>query len=65
VLGYLVGGDKNEKRPNVVVRENAVEIRTAQERVVMSEMTQIGAMESLDLKCFVFSAINTLFIKDY
>jgi hypothetical protein len=35
VLGYLIGGDKNEKRPNVVVRENAVEIRTARERVVV------------------------------
>lgn len=37
VLGYLIGGDKNEKRPNVVVRENAVEIRTARERVVVGD----------------------------
>lgn len=37
VLGYLVGGDKNEKRPNVVIRENAVEIRTARERVVVGD----------------------------
>jgi hypothetical protein len=35
VLGYLIGGGKNEKRPNVVVRENAVDIKTPRERVVV------------------------------
>lgn len=37
VLGYLVGGGKNEKRPNVVVRENAVDIKTPRERVVVGD----------------------------
>jgi hypothetical protein len=37
VLGYLIGGDKNEKRPNVVVRENAVDIKTPRERVVLGD----------------------------
>jgi hypothetical protein len=37
VLGYLVGGDKNEKRPNVVIRENAVDIKTPRERVVVGD----------------------------
>jgi hypothetical protein len=37
VLGYLVGGSKNEKRPNVVVRENAVDIKTPRERVVVGD----------------------------
>jgi hypothetical protein len=37
VLGYLIGGGKNEKRPSVVVRENAVEIKTARERVVVGD----------------------------
>lgn len=37
VLGYLIGGDKNEKRPNVVVRENAVDIKTPRERVMLGD----------------------------
>jgi hypothetical protein len=37
VLGYLVGGGKNEKRPNVVVRENAVDIKTPRERVMVGD----------------------------
>jgi hypothetical protein len=37
VLGYLIGGGKNEKRPNVVVRENAVDIKTPRERVVVGD----------------------------
>lgn len=37
VLGYLIGGGKNEKRPNVVVRENAVDIKTPRERVMVGD----------------------------
>jgi len=37
VLGYLIGDGKNEKQPNVVIRENAVEIKTPRERVILGE----------------------------
>ena len=37
VLGYLVGGDKNQKQPNVVIRENAVDIKTPRERVIVGD----------------------------
>lgn len=38
VLGYLIGGGKNEKRPNVVVRENAVDIKAPRERVIVGDI---------------------------
>jgi hypothetical protein len=37
VLGYLIGADKNQKQPNVVVRENAVEIRVQRERTILGD----------------------------
>jgi hypothetical protein len=37
VFGYLIGDEKNEKRPRVARRENAVEIRFARERVVVQD----------------------------
>ena len=37
VFGYLIGDGKNEKRPRVVRRENAVEIRFAKERIVVED----------------------------
>lgn len=37
VLGYLIGDGKNEKQPNVVIRENAVNIKTPRERVILGE----------------------------
>ena len=37
VLGYLIGEGKNEEQPNVVIRENAVEIKTPRERVILDE----------------------------
>jgi len=37
VLGYLIGADKNEERPRVVVRENAVQIRLSRERVQVGD----------------------------
>ena len=37
VLGYLIGADKNEDRPKVVVRENAVQIRFSRERTELAD----------------------------
>jgi hypothetical protein len=37
VLGYLVGAAQNEKQPNIVVRENAVEVKTTRERVMFGD----------------------------
>ena len=37
VFGYLIGDEKNEKRPRVVRRENAIEIRFARERIVVAD----------------------------
>ena len=37
VYGYLIGDEDNEKRPRVVSRENAVEIRFARERIVVQD----------------------------
>ena len=37
VFGYLIGDEKNEARPRVVRRENAVEIRFARERIVVDD----------------------------
>ena len=42
VLGYLVGADKNGEQPNIVVRENAVEIKTPRERVQLDEEPDWG-----------------------
>jgi hypothetical protein len=33
----LIGADKNQKQPNVVVRENAVEIRVQRERTILGD----------------------------
>tara|TARA_Y100001938_G_C8099352_1_gene440428 strand:+ start:4061 stop:4957 length:897 start_codon:yes stop_codon:yes gene_type:complete len=37
VLGYLVGGDKNSKQPNIVRRENAVNVKIPRERVIVGD----------------------------
>tara|TARA_R100000008_G_scaffold54050_1_gene32909 strand:+ start:5049 stop:5912 length:864 start_codon:yes stop_codon:yes gene_type:complete len=37
VLGYLVGEDKNQTRPKIVVRENAVEVKIPRERVIVGD----------------------------
>jgi len=37
VLGYLLGAGKNDERPKVVIRENAVEVRIPRERVVLGD----------------------------
>ena len=38
VFGYLIGDGKNELRPRVVRRENAVQIRFARERVLVQDV---------------------------
>ena len=37
VFGYLIGDEKNQKRPRVVRRENAVQIRFARERIIVQD----------------------------
>lgn len=37
VLGHLIGSDKNQKTPNVVVRESAAEVTIGRERVVLGD----------------------------
>jgi len=38
VLGYLLGAGKNDKRPKVVIRENAVQVRVPRERVILGDI---------------------------
>lgn len=37
ILGYLLGSGKNDDRPKITVRENAVEVRIPRERVIMGD----------------------------
>ena len=37
ILGYLLGGGKNDNRPKISIRENAVEVRIPRERVIMGD----------------------------
>tara|TARA_R110001583_G_scaffold74035_2_gene205308 strand:+ start:1673 stop:2533 length:861 start_codon:yes stop_codon:yes gene_type:complete len=37
VLGYVLGDDKNQKRPKIVYRENAVEVRIGRERSIFGD----------------------------
>lgn len=38
VLGYLIGADKNQKQPKIVVRESVVEINIPRERVIYGDI---------------------------
>ena len=40
VLGYLIGEGKNDERPRVTVRENAVEVRIPRERVIFGDINE-------------------------
>ena len=40
VLGYLIGEGKNQERPKVVIRENAVEVKMPRERVIMGDIPE-------------------------
>tara|TARA_R100000664_G_C2753912_1_gene141395 strand:+ start:1118 stop:2005 length:888 start_codon:yes stop_codon:yes gene_type:complete len=37
VLGHLVGGDKNQESPKVVIRETAVDVKKPRERTIMDD----------------------------
>ena len=38
ILGYLIGANKNDERPKVTVRENAVDIKLPRERVIFGDI---------------------------
>ena len=40
VRGYIIGGDKNEERPKIVRRENAVEVKLPRERVIFGDIPE-------------------------
>jgi len=42
VLGYLIGGGKNDSQPKIVIRENAVEFRMPKESIVFGDKTLQG-----------------------
>ena len=39
-LGYVIGEDKNQEQPKVVIRENAVEVKIPRERVIYGDMQE-------------------------
>jgi len=43
VLGYIIGSNKNDKVPTVIVRESAAEVTIGRERVVLGEEPQFHA----------------------
>ena len=40
VLGYLIGEGKNDPRPKITIRENAVEIRIPREHVIFGDINE-------------------------
>jgi len=40
VRGYIIGGDKNEERPKIIRRENAVEVKLPREHVMMGDIPE-------------------------
>ena len=40
VLGYLIGEGKNQERPKVVIRENAVEVKIPKEQVIFGDIPE-------------------------
>jgi len=38
VLGYIIGSDKNDDRPKIVVKENAVDIKISRERTAVGDI---------------------------
>jgi hypothetical protein len=40
VIGYIIGADKNEERPKIVRRENAVEVKIPREHVILGDMPE-------------------------
>ena len=52
VLGYIVGGDKNQDKPNVVIRESAAEIVFQNERALLEE--EVEFIQRVELESGVF-----------
>ena len=42
ILGYLIGEDKNQEQPKIVIRENAVEVKIPRERVIMGDSPELN-----------------------
>ena len=40
VIGYIIGADKNEERPKIIRRENAVEIKIPREHVILGDIPE-------------------------
>jgi hypothetical protein len=40
VLGYLIGEDKNQETPKIVIRENAVEVKIPREKVIFGDIQE-------------------------
>jgi len=40
VIGYIMGADKNEERPKIVRRENAVEVKIPREHVILGDIPE-------------------------
>ena len=40
VIGYIIGADKNEERPKIVRRENAVEVKIPREHVIVGDIPE-------------------------
>jgi len=40
VIGYIIGSDKNEERPKIVRRENAVEVKIPREHVIVGDIPE-------------------------
>tara|TARA_R110002020_G_scaffold231428_2_gene442581 strand:- start:863 stop:1777 length:915 start_codon:yes stop_codon:yes gene_type:complete len=38
ILAYVLGSGKNDERPKIVIRENAVEVKIPRERVIMGDL---------------------------
>lgn len=51
VLGYLIGQDKNQENPKIIIRENAVEVKMPRERIVFGDIlehTGIGELSGIE-----------------
>ena len=40
VIGYIMGADKNQERPKIVRRENAVEVKIPREQVILGDIPE-------------------------
>jgi hypothetical protein len=39
-LGYIIGEDKNQEQPKIVIRENAVEVKLPREKVIFGDLPE-------------------------